>query len=370
MRVLIAGGGTGGHVYPALSVVEALLAEPRFGTGVDDVAWVGSVDSVEERIVTREKIAFYTISAGALRGAGPIQAVRSTAQLGRGIVESRRIISQLRPDVVLATGGYISVPPVLAARSQRVPSLIYLPDMEPGLAVRMLSKVSQRIAVSFDSVTTYFDARKVFVSGYPVRRALHQTDRDAARESLGLSGDAPVVLIFGGSRGARSINEAVRGSLRELLNLARVIHVSGYEDHDRLSAARDELSADERARYHLYAYLHEQMTDAFVAADLVVARSGAATLGEFPAAGVPAVLVPYPYAGQHQRVNAEFMAQRGAAIVLDDADLMQRLLPALRDLLGDRERLAAMRDASRAMAVPQAAENIAQALQDLARGTS
>jgi UDP-N-acetylglucosamine--N-acetylmuramyl-(pentapeptide) pyrophosphoryl-undecaprenol N-acetylglucosamine transferase len=366
--VLIAGGGTGGHVYPALSVVETLLAEPRFGTAPADIAWMGSADSVEERIVSREGLTFYAISAGAIRGTSPVARLRSTVRLGRGTWEGRRIIARFRPDVVLATGGYVSVPPVMAAWSRRVPSLIYLPDMEPGLAVRMLSRFVNRIAVSFDSVAEALPREKVMVSGYPVRRALYRTRREAAREALGLTAEAPVLLIFGGSRGAHSINEAARRHLGELAGLAQVIHVSGYEDYGDLCAAHDNLNGDLQGRYHLHPYLHEQMTDAFVAADLVVARSGAATLGEFPAAALPAVLVPYPYAGQHQRANADYMATRGAALVVDDGDLETHLLPTLRELFDDAARLAAMRDASQRMAVPSAAETIAEALQDLARG--
>jgi UDP-N-acetylglucosamine--N-acetylmuramyl-(pentapeptide) pyrophosphoryl-undecaprenol N-acetylglucosamine transferase len=390
MRLLVTGGGTGGHVYPALAVIEALRADPTVALGPEDVAWVGEQDSAEERIVTREgadgghpadihhPMAFYALRAGALRGANPINAARSAVELARGYRQARRLVRSFRPQVVLATGGYVSVPLVLAALgTTSAPRagcgvLIYLPDMEPGLAVRWLSRYADRVAVSFDSVARHLSGANVVVTGYPVRRALFETQRDAAREALALPPDAAVLLVFGGSRGARAINRAVRGALPELLERAHVVHVTGYDDADRhhpcaeLDALRQGLEPAVRDRYHPYAYLYERMTDALVASDLVVARAGAATLGEFPAAGLPAVLVPYPYAGQHQHVNADYLASRGAAVIVEDADLGDRLLPVVSELLADSSRLRAMAEAARRVAVPGAAKAIARHLVDLA----
>jgi len=388
MRLLVTGGGTGGHVYPALAVVEALRADPAVALGPEDVAWVGERGSAEERIVTRDgaddsadsrhPMTFYALQAGALRGANPIKAARSVVELVRGYRQARRLVRSFRPQVVLATGGYVSVPLVLAALGTTSAHrsgcgvLIYLPDMEPGLAVRWLSRYADRVAVSFDSVARHLPRAgrtgrpHVVVTGYPVRRALFETRRDAAREALALPAEATVLLVFGGSRGARTINRAVRGALPDLLERAHVMHVTGYEDYTELDALRQGLEPALRHRYHLHAYLYEQMTDALVASDLVVARAGAAILGEFPAAGLPAVLVPYPYAGQHQHVNADYLVSRGAAVIVEDANLGERLLPVVTGLLADPSRLRAMAEASRGVAVPGAAEAIARQLIELA----
>jgi len=370
MRLLLTGGGTGGHVYPALAVVEALSSDARWAVDRREMAWVGGADSVEERILAKEELTFYPIYVGALRGASPLGTARSLYKMARGYRQARELLREFRSDVVLATGGYVSVPLVWAARDMGCPALIYLPDMQPGLAVKLLSRLAQRVAVSFESVARYFPRDKVVVSGYPVRQALFSTSKEAARQMLDLRDEPAVLLIFGGSRGAHSINEAVRQALEPLLEISQIVHISGPEDYQSLANMRERLPPALQARYHLYSYLYERMTAALVAADVVVARAGAATLGEFPAAGLPAILVPYPYAGQHQQVNAEYLTSRGAALVIRDAELGTRLLSVVTDLLSDPGRLQAMSSSARSLAVPGAAERIAAELVSLAERRS
>jgi len=361
MRVYLTGGGTGGHVYPGLAVAEALRAECEERGIALELLWVGAEGGMEADLVAREEIAFRGLQAGALRGAGPGGMLRGSQRLWHGARQARALLRQSRPDAIMATGGYVSVPLMLAARREGVPSLLYLPDMEPGWAVRMLARWADRVAVSFQGVASYFAPEKVMVSGYPVRRALLEGASFAARQRLGLDDDL-TLLVFGGSRGARSINRAVGANLAELCRAAQVVHVSGSGDHDEMSRLADSLDAERRARYHLYPYLHEEMTDALLAANLVVARAGAGTLGEFPAVGLPSVLVPYPHAGAHQAVNAAYLADRGAAVVIDDGDLAERLAPVVLDLLRDGGRRAAMAAAAGRLAVPDAARTIAQTL--------
>ncbi|MHB0856686.1 MAG: undecaprenyldiphospho-muramoylpentapeptide beta-N-acetylglucosaminyltransferase [Anaerolineae bacterium] len=368
MRLLITGGGTGGHVYPALAVVEALFAQEKYATTVADIVWVGSSQSIEERILAREGVPFRAISAGPLRGANPVKKIGSLARQVGGLFASLRLLRAWRPEVVLATGGYVSVPVVLAARLLGRPVLVYLPDMEPGLAVKHLARIAQQVAVSFEEVRSFFPAGKTLVSGYPVRRALLAGSKVEARKALTLRSEKPVVLVFGGSRAAHTLNEAVRGAIEPLLEMAQVLHICGPEEYGAFESLRASLPERLREDYRLYAYLYEQMTDALLAADLVVARAGAATLGEFPAVGLPAVLVPYPYAGQHQGVNAGYLAQHGAAVVVADAALGQRLLALVSELLGDPQRLAAMRAAAREMSAPEAANRLADVLFALAGG--
>lgn len=368
MRLLVTGGGTGGHVYPALSVLGALWSDEEWGTSPKEVAWVGGAQSMEERIIAREGLAFYPISVGAVRGTGPLTKLRSLGRLARGTLQARRLLSQFRPDVILATGGYVSVPLVLAGWAAKCPSLIYLPDAEPGLALKFLSLFAQRVAVSFEVVASRFPARKTMISGYPVRRTLFTTSKADARNALGLKCQRPALLVLGGSRGAHSINEAVRREIESLLGMAQVLHITGLGDYEELNGVRRGLDPELRSRYHLFPYVYELMVDALVAADLAIARAGAAVLGEFPAVGLPAVLVPYPHAGQHQQANAEYLAKNGAAVVVLDGELEARLLPVVSELLDDSVRLRAMSAASRALAVPDAARSIAEELSSLARG--
>ncbi len=360
------GGGTGGHIYPALSVVEALFTRGHLER--EGVAWVGSGDSIEERVLAKEGLPFHPVTTGALRGSGVVGALGGLRRLMQGAVEAKKILGRFDADVILATGGYVSVPLVLAAWLVGCPSLVYLPDMEPGLAVRLLTHFTRRVAVSFPEVAERFPPQKVMVSGYPVRSALYSTSKDAARERLGLNDDIPVLLVLGGSQGAHSINVAVRNELAALLRRAQLVHISGFNDQEMLEGSRQMLSDGQRARYHLFPYLYENMVDALVAADLVVARAGAATLGEFPAVGLPAILVPYPYAGQHQEVNARYLAQRGAAIIVQDDLLDGQLFSRVQELLNAPRRLETMAHSSWALAAPDAAERIAEMLCSLAKG--
>jgi UDP-N-acetylglucosamine--N-acetylmuramyl-(pentapeptide) pyrophosphoryl-undecaprenol N-acetylglucosamine transferase len=270
---------------------------------------------------------------------------------------------------VLSTGGYVSAATTLAAWLKRIPVLIYLPDIVPGQAIQKLSRFAARIAVTSEESCRYFDRSKVVVTGYPVRPEILTLSRAEARQALGLDSRSKVLLVFGGSQGARSINQALLAGLASLLPICQVVHISGRLDADWVTRVTGELPEAVRARYHHYDYLHD-MPVALVAADLAVARAGAATLGEFPAAGLPAVLVPYPYSGQHQNPNADYMAKNGAARVLLDADLGEKLVPTLLELLDDApswQALATMRESARSLARPDAAEAIAGQLRTLAR---
>jgi len=212
----------------------------------------------------------------------------------------------------------------------------------------------------------YFPREKVVVTGYPVRADVFNIDQAQARAALGLEPEEKTLLVFGGSRGARSINQALTSGLRDLLPICQIIHISGRLDADWVAGATKSLPEQLRQRYHRFDYMHD-MPQALVAADLVVARAGAATMGEFPAAGLPSVLVPYPHSGQHQNPNAEYMAENGAAKVMDDAGLAEKLIPMIAQLLNDEGEMAALQESARAMARPDAAEAIAEQLWLVAR---
>jgi UDP-N-acetylglucosamine--N-acetylmuramyl-(pentapeptide) pyrophosphoryl-undecaprenol N-acetylglucosamine transferase len=336
------------------------------------VLYVGAEGGVEAGLVRRAGLPFAAIAAGQLRVAHPLRLARNLVRMRRGVVQAADLLRRWRPDVVFVTGGYVCAPVVWAAHRRRIPILIYLPDMTPGLAVRLLSRYADRVAVSFPEVTTHFRHRQTLVSGYPVRRALRERtlDKAAARRRFGLDPTQPTVLVFGGSQGARAINEALAAILPDLLDLAQVIHLSGERDGAAAQARSANLDRERRQRYRLFAYLHEEMPAALMAADLVVARAGASTLGEFPALGLPAVLVPLPLAGHHQMANAHYLADRGAAVIVANAELRTRLWPTLQALLTQPERLAAMSRAAAALAHPEAADRLAQALLDLARSSS
>ncbi len=357
-RLLVAGGGTGGHVYPLLAVLEALPPDRQV-----EVCYLGRGDSIEERLARSKGLEFYAIPAGGVRSMGLRRAVANLVRLAVGFGRALGQVRRFQPDVALVTGGYVSVPAALAAWLNRRPVVVCLPDMEPGLAVRALSRLAAAVTVTCEEVSGRLPAGKAVVTGYPVRAALVQGDRGKARARLGLAADEPVVLIFGGSSGARAINEATLGALDGLLQLAKVYHITGPLDYERVQAVWKGLGTCARTRYMIYSYVEEMMPDLLWAADLVVARAGAATLGEFPVVGVPAVLVPGSFGGGHQEPNASYMRDRGAAVIIEDAELPQRLSTTVQQLMEDGERRARMAAASRALARPQAAAAIVTELQ-------
>ncbi|MGD9315292.1 MAG: undecaprenyldiphospho-muramoylpentapeptide beta-N-acetylglucosaminyltransferase [Anaerolineae bacterium] len=363
MKLVVSGGGTGGHVYPALTVINTLCEPKPAGTALPtltlaDLRWIGSRGGIEEDLVERAGIQFIGLAAGGLRGMGFLVKIRNTLRILGSVGRARAALVKFEPDAVLVTGGYACVAVTLAAWLQWIPVVIYLPDIVPGLAIRFLSRFAAKVTVTSEESYHFFKREKVVVTGYPVRPDIYDLDRDSARRGLGLDSDSKTLLVFGGSRGARSINQALVAGLRELLPACQIVHVSGRLDADWVAGMAKSLPEALRGRYHHYAYLHD-MPQALAAADLAVSRAGAATMGEFPAARLPAILVPYPHSGQHQDPNAAYMARNGAAEVLADSELEGRLVPKVLALLRDEEMLAEMRESAHAMARPDAAEAIA-----------
>jgi UDP-N-acetylglucosamine--N-acetylmuramyl-(pentapeptide) pyrophosphoryl-undecaprenol N-acetylglucosamine transferase len=335
---------------------------------IEAILYLGTSGSVEQELTSRAGIPFQAVESGQLRGMAPWVFARNLLKMAQGARQAGRILADFAPDVLLVTGGFVAGPVVWAAWRAGVPILIYLPDIEPGLAIQSLSRFAAKVAVSFPEVAHHFPGKAV-VTGYPVRRAFLEAAEQPgeARQQLALSENMPVLLVFGGSRGARSINQALAAVLHPLLETCQVVHVSGTLDWPQVEARARQVPAALRANYHPFPYLHEEMALALAAADLVVARAGASTLGEFPAFGLPSILVPYPHSGQHQEANADHLVSRGAAQKVPDEELPGKLLATVLDLLNDTKRLTAMSIAAKSLARPDAAARIASALMDLAQ---
>jgi UDP-N-acetylglucosamine--N-acetylmuramyl-(pentapeptide) pyrophosphoryl-undecaprenol N-acetylglucosamine transferase len=320
---------------------------------------------MEAELVTRLNIPFTGIPAAGVHGVGLRSLPGNLIRLLRGALASSRILKDFQPDVLLFTGGYVAVPMALAAR--RLPSLLFVPDIEPGLALKVLARFASRIALTSEKSKSFFkNGKRLVVTGYPVRPELTAWTREKGRAALGLRHDAPVLLVFGGSKGARSINRALLASLHRLLDKIQVVHISGQLDWAEIIEAKKALPAELSANYHPFAYLHEEMGAALASADLAVSRAGASSLGEYPAFGLPAVLVPYPYAWRYQKVNADYLADHGAAVIVEDRTLNENFAAAVLNLLDDEQRLEAMRRAMGSLARPEAAQKIAGLLLNLA----
>ena len=327
-----------------------------------ETLWVGSEGGMEADLVKRAGLPYRLIPAAGLHGVGLRELPGNLFRLARGVLASKRILRGFRPDVLFFTGGYVAVPMAIAGRD--IPTLLYVPDIEPGMALKSLARFADRITVTAPDSQSYF-TKSVVVTGYPLRPDLSNWERYQARTALGLSSNKPTVLIFGGSKGARSLNQAVLARLRDLLSIAEVVHISGQLDWDEIAAAEANLTANQKKRYNTFPYLHE-MGKALASADLVVSRAGASILGEFPFFELPAVLVPYPHAWRYQKVNASYLAQRGAAVILDDSRLQEDLLDTIKVLLDNPGKRKSMKAAMRSLAKPEAAQGIAHQIIELA----
>jgi UDP-N-acetylglucosamine--N-acetylmuramyl-(pentapeptide) pyrophosphoryl-undecaprenol N-acetylglucosamine transferase len=351
-------------VYPSLSVARALGTRLHARGETLDMLYVGIRGRVDEVVVPREGVPFRAISAGQLRVSSPLKFIANVARLAWGAVQSTRILLGFKPDAVFATGGYASVPVGVAARLTRKPLIVYLPDVTPGWAVRMLSRLATRMATTAPRALAYLPKDRTSVVGYPVRGDFWSLDRPAARAKLRLPADGQIVLITGASLGARRINEAVVAQLPRLVDRATILHVTGPGDEAWALAERAKLPEEQRERYVVRGYMDELPT-ALIAADLVIGRAGASVLGEFPAAGVPSILVPGEYDGWSQDPNAEYMQAEGAAVMLRNAELA-RLTDVIIELLDDDARRARMAAAARTLARPNAANDIANMLMEAA----
>lgn len=368
MRVLVCAGGTGGGIYPALATVAELH---QLGVADDDILWIGTKGEMEEALVTRAGLQLATIDAGPIVGVPVAIRARNALKMVRGFGAASSLMASFKPNVMLMTGGYVAAPTALAARRRGVPVVIYLPDVEPGASIRYSVPLAGKIACTTDGSAEFVPQEKMVVTGYPVRpevRAATQLTKAAALAEFDLLPGRPTLFVFGGSRGAQAINRALMAVLPELLVDMHVIHISGNLTWPEVEANAELLPEALRANYRPYPYLHEQMGAAFRAADLAVARAGASMLGESPAFGLPTILVPLTFAWRYQKVNADYLTQRGAAVQLTDETLAKELLPTIRELIGDSARLSAMGEAASALDKPDAAADLARLIKSVGAG--
>lgn len=362
LRVVIAGGGTGGHTSAGLAIAAALRA--RLGAALD-LHWVGSHTGTEAIQAPGAAIAYHAILTGKVRRS---VALRNVTDLGlrvpAGILQAWRLLGRLRPDVVVATGGFVAVPTAVAAAARGCPLLVHEQVAAPGLANRLIARLADRVAVTFAASAAAFPARKVVVTGNPVRPELLAGDPARAATRFGLDAAVPLVYVTGGAQGAHRINRAVGAALLPLLETCQLVHQCGsntYGDTGWLERQAAALPEALRARYRVVPFVDEGLGDLYAAAALVVGRAGAGTVTELCALGLPGVLIPLPGArGDEQTANARILVEAGAAILLPEAELSPpRLVEAVRDLLGDPGRLKQMAERARGLARPDAGARLA-----------
>ncbi|WP_440071526.1 UDP-N-acetylglucosamine--N-acetylmuramyl-(pentapeptide) pyrophosphoryl-undecaprenol N-acetylglucosamine transferase [Streptosporangium sp. OZ121] len=375
LRLLVTGGGTGGHTYPALTTVAA-LRDHAAARGLDlDVLWVGTAAGLEARVAAEHGIPFRAITAGKLRRSpNPRELATNLADLFRipvGVFQAFGIAARYRPDVVLSTGGYVCVPLGVASRLLGRPLVMHEQITSLGLANRILSRFARRIALTHPSSIEHLPAGvrdRAVITGNPVRPHLLRGNVDAGRRHFGLSSDLPLVYVTGGAQGSRQINTMVEAILPALLSRAQVIHQCGPGWIAQFTRTAAALPVAVRDRYRPVPYVGAELADVFAAADVVVSRSGAGTVAELTAVGKPSVLIPLvPSAADEQRQNARYLAEAGAArALLEDGPTADHLLAELDALLRDPRARAAMAGAAGALGRVDAADSLALVLLEAA----
>jgi UDP-N-acetylglucosamine--N-acetylmuramyl-(pentapeptide) pyrophosphoryl-undecaprenol N-acetylglucosamine transferase len=372
MRVLISGGGTGGHIYPALSVATQL-----HDTYHADILYLGSDDGMETKLVPEAGFRLLTVKAGKLQRFIAWKTVVGMARVPVGMAQAVGIVRRFRPDVAFTSGGYVAVPAGIAARLNGVPLLIHQQDVSPNLSNRLIAPLATRISVAFADSLQYFPAQKTVHLGNPVRQSIldvRQRTPEQARAALGFDPNLPLLLVTGASSGARHLNQAICRVLATLLPRCQILHISGptlFEETRPLAeSAMAGLDAETRQRYHLVPYMSDEMPLAMQAASLVLCRSGASTLSELAALQKPAILVPLPpgFGGSPQEVNARMFEQHQAATLLLDSDLRaETLVERIYSIIDSPERLQTMVAAAGQLAKLQATREIVEAIVKMAK---
>lgn len=356
MRVMIAGGGTGGHLFPGIALAEEIVTRhPR-----NDVVFVGTTRGLEARVVPQNGFVFEPITSRGLKGMGLAKLVLGLLTLPVSFVESLRLVRRYRPDVVVGVGGYSSGPVVLAAWLLGVPTAIQEQNALPGLTNRLLGRVVKAIFLSFEETRRLFAARKLHVLGNPIRRALLDNFLKPS-----VPHEKFTLLVFGGSLGARGLNTRVVEALPHLAaekDSLRIVHQTGKDHLAAVTQGYEGQGFDAELREFI-----DDMSGAYLASDLVVCRAGATTIAELTTCKKAAILVPFPFAtDDHQAVNAKAMVEGGAALMFREAELTgEALAKAILSLKNDRPRLEKMQKASGQLGRPEAAREIADVLQQL-----
>lgn len=360
MRVVIAGGGTGGHTSAGLAVAEVLRAR-----GVE-VSWIGSARGIEAQRVPGAGIPYYAVPAGKLRRYWDWQNIPDLlCRVPAGFVQSLKLLRALRPRLLFATGGFVALPPAAAARALGIPLVVHEQTAVAGLANRLAGRLASKIALTFRESSSHFPPDRVVLTGNPLRPELAGGSREAGLGRFGLDTRIPLVYVTGGAQGSHRINRTVGAILPQLLDLTQVIHQCGANpetrDREWLEAEARRLPARFQARYRVLPYVGPELKDVYAAAELVVSRAGAGTVNECCHLGRPALFIPLPGAsGDEQTANARIVEAGGGAVVLPQDKLSpERLLETIRSLLADPQHLRLMGERARTLAVPDAAERIA-----------
>jgi UDP-N-acetylglucosamine--N-acetylmuramyl-(pentapeptide) pyrophosphoryl-undecaprenol N-acetylglucosamine transferase len=351
-RIAISGGGTGGHLYPGLAVAE------QFRQRQHECLYLGSARGLEAEVVPREGYPFLCVPSRGVTG-GPLQKVLALLSLGAGSLKALVRLASWKPDLVVGTGGFVCVPAVVAARILGIPVVLLEQNAVPGKATHLLSRFACAVCLSFEETARYFPGRRTVWTGNPLRDSIVLCEKAEARRTLGLPPERPTLLVAGASQGAASINEAVMAALPAWKDRPwNIVHLTGRNHLARVLARVEGLLGGESVLHYQAYGFRKDMETLYSAADLVVSRAGATTIAEMTCLGLPAILVPYPYAGGHQKENARVVVGCGGARHIPDEEVGEKLRVEVESLLTNGKLLAEMAEKSRLASQPQAAQNV------------
>lgn len=359
MRILIAAGGTGGHIYPGLAIADKIKKERPDS----DIVFVGSYVGMEKNIVPAAGYPLEFIRARGFERQLSLETLAACKGIVDSYVDARKVLKKYKPDLVIGTGGFTCAMLLKAAASRNIPTMIHEQNAYPGKSNRMLGKTVDRVAISFKEAADYFPAQKVFLAGNPIRDVFKQIDHKKMRKKIGVQENQKLVVVMGGSQGAGSINRAaVDYGVRIVNNPERMmIHLTGKEQYSEVTNCLKEqgVAYSDKGRIRIMAYSNE-VDELIGAADLVVSRSGAMSVAEIAAVGVPSILVPYPYAaGNHQEFNAKVITDAGGGVLIhDDALTSERLYQTIEEILNDENKMQKMRQKTHEKAILDADERI------------
>ncbi|MCS7215913.1 MAG: undecaprenyldiphospho-muramoylpentapeptide beta-N-acetylglucosaminyltransferase [Thermodesulfovibrio sp.] len=363
MRVIIAGGGTGGHIFPGIALAESIMEKYKEAK----VIFVGTQRGLEAKVIPKTGFELRFISIQGFVGKSFREKVESIKSLFKSIFESKNIIHSFSPDIVFGVGGYASFPVVFTAYLKKIPTIILEQNSVPGLANRLLGKIASAIAITYPETIEYFQREKTYLTGTPIRRKILEGNREKAKKLFNMDEEKITLLVLGGSLGARKINKAMTEGLSYLIplkNKIQIIHQTGEFDYSWVLKEYNNLSFKAKVLPFIY-----DMVEAYSVADLVISRAGASTVAELTALGKASILIPYPYAAyNHQEMNARRLLSRGACELILDRELNGEILvKKINKILDKPETIKDMEKASLAFGKPNAGEKIIEIAESLIR---
>ena len=363
MKIAVSGGGTGGHIYPALALIREIQKKDKNV----EFLYIGTEKGLESKLVPRENIPFKSIHITGFKRKISFENVKTVLRFLKGVRDSKKMLKDFKPDVVIGTGGYVCGPVVYAAAKMGIPTIVHEQNSVPGLTNKFLSRYVDKIAICFEEAREFFPGEKVVMTGNPRASEVLGQDGIKGRLSAGLKLKTPTVLIFGGSRGARPINEAVIKSLTELSGKPyQVLYVTGDVHFEDVQKEVELVGNPENVI--IKPFIHN-MPEVLAGVDLTVARAGATTLAELTSLGIPSILIPSPYVtDNHQEKNARALSENGAARLLLEKDLTgPKLVESIDQILGHDEKLADMKKAAKKLGIPDAAQRLYRLMEELAK---